>query len=99
MANLNEHMEKVGVSKVMVKEYCYKNYSFCLVKLTNDYYGAINYDYITNGRINRVLSGFNLFMEKELNEVLVQVKNWVDVKELIENGWDELEAIKKVVLG
>lgn len=89
-------MIDVRTKKVMVKNFRYENKSFCLVLLSNGMYGAIDHEYITNGKTNRVLNGGQMHIHDTLEGVINSVKFEIDFERKLASGMTVEEIAKEM---
>lgn len=79
---------------VVVKNLMYKNECYVIAE-KDGWYVPINKRYINKqGKLTKNIYGGH----KTINEAIQCIKDQVDVKELIDNGMDETEAIVKICL-
>lgn len=84
----------------VVTTFVYKNTKHYIVSFHDMYgnkkYGAINYEWVTNGKLNREINGFNMMMDSSAKNVMEQIQRVTDMRELIDSGYSEMDALKKV---
>ena len=66
-----------------VQDLNYKGRHFVIVKHESGKYCAIDDQYITNGKLNRVLNGFQMHANDELENCIGSVKFEIDIQELM----------------
>ena len=84
------------MSTMIIKNFVVRNRNFTVVKNEQDFYCAIEDKYITDGRLNRQLNGFQMYASKDLNDCLNTCKTQVEVEYLVSNGYTKAEAFAKV---
>ena len=76
----------------IIKKVSIRNRHFTIVKDEAGYYLAIEDKYITDGKLNQTLNGFQMHAHKELQGCLNSVKDCVEVAYLVSQGMSKAEA-------
>lgn len=84
------------MTQTVIKHFVVRNRHFEIVKDEQGFYLAIESKYITNGRLNTTLNGFQMYASKELNGCLNTCKNQVEIEYLVDNGYSKAQAFGKV---
>lgn len=82
--------------QTITTDFHYRNHYFTII-LDNGYYLAINHAYLTNGRLNRQLNGFDMYADKELSGCISKLMNRLDYDYFIRRGLSKAEAISRTV--
>lgn len=69
---------------------------FTIVKDENGFYLAIEDKYITYGKLNTTLNGFQMHASKDLNMCVKTTLDNIEIDYLVENGYTKAEAFSKV---
>lgn len=59
-------------------------------------FGAIDFDYVTNGKINRELNGVQMHVSKDLAQCIEYARTSVEFDYFIAQGYDKAQAFEKV---
>ena len=97
------------MATTVIKDFVVRNRHFTIVKDEDANYLAIEDKYITDGKINRTLNGFQMFASKDVNDCMKSCANQVEIDYLIAQGnskavafctvfniMDRLEAVEKM---
>lgn len=77
-----------------------RNEKFHIVKNEEGFYLAINSKYVDKDmKLTQALNGLQMHASKDLNTCITNARNAVEVRYLIEQGMDEIQAVRTVVLG
>lgn len=79
----------------IIKVFAVRGRHFNIVKNEEGFYLAIEDKYITNGKINTTLNGFEMNADKNLDSCLKGCKNKVDLEYYISQGYSKAEAFAK----
>ena len=82
--------------KNIIKNLVVRDRHFTVVKNAEGWYLAIEDKYITDGRLNRTLNGFQMYADKDLNGCLNTCKTQVEVDYLVNQGYSKAEAFSMV---
>lgn len=78
--------------KTIVKDLTIRNRHFVIVQNEDGWYLAIEDKYLTDGKMNTALNGFQMYADKELQGCLNRVKDAVEVDYLESTGMSRAEA-------
>lgn len=59
-------------------------------------YGAIDFDYVTDGKVNRELNGVQMHVSKDLNQCIEYARTSVEFDYWVSQGYDKAQAFEKV---
>ena len=76
----------------IIKQFTTRSRHFTIIKDENDFYCAIEDKYITDGKLNTTLNGFQMYANKDLNKCLNSVVDAVEVDHLVKSGYSKAEA-------
>lgn len=80
------------MANTIIKNLVVRDRHFTIVQNEDGFYLAIEDKYITNGRLNRALNGFQMYASKDLNGCLNTCKTQVEIAYLVEQGYSKAEA-------
>lgn len=87
----------VTPKRVITRTFAYLDKRFALVELSNGKYGAIDHEYIENGKTTKVLNGGDLYMRDTIEGVIDDVKFRVDFEKKLASG-KSIEEIAREML-
>lgn len=77
---------------IIVKNFSQRGRHFVIVQNEDGYYLAIEDKYITNGKINQRLNGFQMFASKKLEDCIKRLGDSVEIEHLVSIGHSKAEA-------
>lgn len=80
------------MTNTIVKNFIVRDRHFVIVQNEECFYLAIEDKYITDGKLNQALNGFQMYASKELDTCLNTCKNQVEIEYLEEQGYSKAEA-------
>ena len=80
------------MATTIIKNFVVRDRHFVIVKDEQDFYLAIEDKYITNGKLNKTLNGFQMYANKDLNDCLNTCKHQVEIEYLVSEGYSKAEA-------
>ena len=90
------HMEDEHMTALIIKNFVARDRHFVVVKDEQDFFLAIEDKYITDGKMNTTLNGFQMFANKDLNGCLNACKHQVEIDYLVDNGYSKAQAFAEV---
>lgn len=84
------------MTNTIIKKLVVRNRHFTVVKDERGFYLAIEDKYITDGKLNTTLNGFQMYANKDLNECLKTCKTQVEIEYLVDNGYSKAQAFATV---
>jgi len=84
------------MATTIIRNFVVRNRNFTIVQNEQGFYLAIEDKYITDGKLNRTLNGFQMYANKELNGCLNTCKNQVEIEYLVEQGYSKAQAFATV---
>lgn len=80
------------MANTIIKNLVVRGRRFTIVQNEDGFYLAIEDKYITNGKLNTPLNGFQMYASKDLNGCLNTCKTQVEIAYLVEQGYSKAEA-------
>lgn len=80
------------MANTIIKDFIVRDRHFTIVQNEEGFFLAIEDKYITDGKLNRTLNGFQMFASKDLNTCLNTTKNQVEIEYLEAQGYSKAEA-------
>lgn len=84
----------------VVTKYIIRNKKFYIVRFTNDdgnkLYGAIDFDYVENGKLTRQLNGVQMHVSTDLNQCIEYTRTSVEFDYWVAQGYTNAQAFEKV---
>lgn len=85
------------VSRVVTREMVIRHKKFVIIQLKNGMYASIDYEWLTDGKMNRRVNGLEAHASKYLEECIRMTINAVEVAHYInEEGMTKAQAFAKV---
>lgn len=76
-----------------------RNKKFHVVSFEQDgekLFGAIDFDYVTDGKVNKELNGVQMHVSKDLNQCIEYARTSVEFDYWVSQGYDKAQAFEKV---
>lgn len=80
------------MTNMIIKNFVARNRNFTIVQNEEGFYLAIEDKYITDGKLNKTLNGFQMYASKDLNTCLNTCKTQVEIEYLEAQGHSKAEA-------
>lgn len=80
------------MANTIIKNFVARGRHFVIVQNEEGFYLAIEDKYITDGKLNKALNGFQMYASKELDTCLNTCKNQVEIEYLEAQGHSKAEA-------
>lgn len=80
------------MTTTIIKDFVVRDRHFVIVQNEQGFYLAIEDKYITDGKLNKTLNGFQMYANKDLNWCLNTCKNQVEIDYLEAQGKSKAEA-------
>lgn len=87
----------VAPKRVITRTFAYLDKRFALVELSNGQYGAIDHDYIENGKTTKALNGGELYMAETIEGVIDNVKFRIDFAKKLASGKSIEEIAQEMI--
>lgn len=84
------------MTNTIIRNFAVRNRHFAIVQNEDGFYLAIEDKYITDGKLNKALNGFQMYASKELDTCLNTCKNQVEIEYLEAQGYTKAEAFGEV---
>lgn len=84
------------MTNTIIKNFVVRNRNFTIVRNEDGWYLAIEDKYITNGKLNTTLNGFQMYASKDLNDCLDTCQKQIEIEYLISQGFTKAEAFAKI---
>lgn len=84
--------EDKDMTNTIIRNFVVRDRHFVIVQNEDGFYLAIEDKYITDGKLNKALNGFQMYASKELETCLNTCKNQVELEYLEEQGHSKAEA-------
>jgi len=80
------------MATTIINDFVARGRHFTIVKDEQEFYLAIEDKYITDGKLNKTLNGFQMYANKDFNRCLNACKNGVEIDYLEAQGKSRAEA-------
>lgn len=76
----------------IIKSYIQRGRHFTIAQNEDGFFLAIEDKYITDGKLNRTLNGFQMYASKSLQDCLTSLRNAIEIEYLESQGHSKAEA-------